>query len=127
MDIQLPEQGAPTQTATHGAIGFKELLDIHGAKLPKEGDLITGIVLSVSKNEVLVDLNGVATGIARGFELVDESGEYSSLRAGDEVAATVIDIENERGLVELSFRSAGHKKACDNLRQLMEAGTIANV
>ena len=127
MDIQLPEQGAPTQTATHGAIGFKELLDIHGAKLPKEGDLITGIVLSVSKNEVLVDLNGVATGIARGFELVDESGEYSSLRAGDEVAATVIDIENERGLVELSFRSAGHKKAWDNLRQLMEAGTIANV
>jgi len=123
----LPEQGAPTQTATHGAIGFKELLDIHGAKLPKEGDLITGIVLSVSKNEVLVDLNGVATGIARGFELVDESGEYSSLRAGDEVAATVIDIENERGLVELSFRSAGHKKAWDNLRQLMEAGTIANV
>ncbi len=123
----MPEQSTEPQTSTPVQVGFKELLEIHGAKLPKEGDLVTGIVLSVAKNEVLVDLDGVATGIARGFELVDESGEYSTLKAGDEVAATVIDLENERGLIELSFRSAGHKKAWDKLRQLMEAGTIAQV
>lgn len=127
MDIQLPESGVLVQTLTKEKAGFRELLDIHGAKMPKEGELVTGTVLSVSKNEVLVDLNGIATGIARGFELIDESGEYSSLRIGDEVSATVVDLENERGLIELSFRSAGHKKAWDNLRRLMEAGTIEQV
>lgn len=129
MDIQLSDRAVQSLTPERVATitTFKDLLDLHSAKLPKEGELVTGTVLSVSKNEVLVDLQGVATGIARGFELIDESGEYSSLRAGDEVSATVIDLENERGLVELSFRSAGHKKAWDNLRKLMEAGTIAQV
>lgn len=127
MDIQLPQTVVQTSTLVPGATSFKDLLDLHSAKLPKEDDLVTGTVLSVSKNEVLVDLQGIATGIARGFELIDESGEYSSLRIGDEVSATVIDLENERGLIELSFRSAGHKKAWDNLRKLMEAGTIAQV
>ncbi|MEK7648501.1 MAG: S1 RNA-binding domain-containing protein [Patescibacteria group bacterium] len=130
MDIQLPVRDVQVQTATTAtkeAGGFKELLETHSAKLPKEGDLVTGTVLSVAKNEVLVDLQGVATGVARGFELVDESGEYSSLRSGDEVSATVIDLENEKGLIELSFRSAGHKKAWDKLRVLMDAGTITQV
>ncbi len=127
MDIQLPVQDAQVQTVTKEGGSFRDLLEVHSAKMPKEGELVTGIILSVAKNEVLVDLQGVATGVARGFELVDESGEYSSLRAGDEVSATVIDLENERGLIELSFRSAGHKKAWDKLRDLMVAGTITSV
>ncbi|MBI4599358.1 S1 RNA-binding domain-containing protein [Candidatus Uhrbacteria bacterium] len=106
---------------------FRDLLDQYSAKLPKVGDIISGRVISVSKGEVQIDIDGIATGLVRGYELIDESGEYSDLHIGDEVHATVLEMENERGLVELSFRSAGHQKAWDKLRVLMQSGEIVSV
>ncbi len=106
---------------------FRELLDQYSAKLPKVGDVISGNIISVSKGEVQIDIDGIATGLVRGYELIDESGEYSNLHTGDEVSATVLEMENERGLVELSFRSAGHKKAWDKLRAMMQSGEIVSV
>lgn len=106
---------------------FRELLDQYSAKLPKVGDVISGKIISVSKGEAQIDIDGIATGLVRGYELIDESGEYSNLQSGDEVNATVLEMENERGLVELSFRSAGHKKAWDKLRAMMQTGEIVSV
>ncbi|MBI4250339.1 S1 RNA-binding domain-containing protein [Candidatus Uhrbacteria bacterium] len=103
---------------------MKELIEQYSQVLPKVGDLVEGTVLSASKNEVLVNIGGIATGIVRGFELIDESGEYSDLSVGDTVAATVLDLENEQGVLELSFRAAGHKKAWDHLIELMKSGNI---
>lgn len=106
---------------------FRELLDQYSAALPKVGDIITGTVLSVSRGEVQIDISGIASGVVRGAELIDESGEYSNLAIGNEVSATVLELENERGLLELSFRSAGHKKAWDQLRQMCQSGEIVTV
>lgn len=78
---------------------------------PNVGDIITGKIITASKKEVLIDFNGVLTGIVRGKELYNESEEFSNLKQGDDVEATVMDIENEQGLLELSFRFAGHQKA----------------
>lgn len=113
MNNSVKQQDVPSQS-------FKQLLETYSAKLPKIGDIITGTVVSIAKNEVQIDIDGIATGVVRGFELIDESGEYSNLKISDEVSATVLDLENEAGLVELSFRSAGHKKAWDRLRELYE-------
>jgi small subunit ribosomal protein S1 len=106
---------------------FREMVETYGAQLPRVGTIVNGIVLSVAKNEVQVDIDGIATGVVRGYELIDESGEYSHLKIGAEVAATVLELENEQGLVELSFRSAGHKRAWDNLRTLYTSGQITSV
>jgi small subunit ribosomal protein S1 len=92
--------------------------------LPKDGDLIKGTVISTAKNLVRLDLGGFFTGVVRGPELQDESGEYSNIGIGDEVEATVLDVENETGEVELSFMHAGHQKAWDNLDLLMKEGNI---
>ncbi len=96
-------------------------------RLPQVGDIIDSTVLSVSKNEVNLDLGGIATGIVRGRELVDESGETANLKAGDRVSATVLEMENEKGIMELSFRSAGHQKAWDELIRLQQTGEIIDV
>ncbi|MBI4268547.1 S1 RNA-binding domain-containing protein [Candidatus Uhrbacteria bacterium] len=121
MDIQISDTAAAhTQT-------FQELLDTEGTTLPKVGEVITGTVIHVAKNEVHVDIDGIATGVARGFELIDESGDYSDLKVGDEVSATVLDLENENGQIELSFRSAGHKKAWDKLAELFKSGEMTSV
>ncbi len=97
------------------------LLDNEDFSLPKVGDLVQGKILSIGK-EVYVDINGVVTGLVRGRELIDESGEFSNINLGDEVTATVIDLENEKGVLELSFRSAGHQKAWQNLEDLKKQG-----
>jgi len=91
---------------------------------PKVGELIKAVVISVGRNEILLDVNGTTTGIVRGHELEDESGEYSNLKVDDAVEATVMELENEKGLLELSFRFAGHQRAWDNLQKLMQDKTV---
>lgn len=103
---------------------MEQLLTEQGFTLPKEGDVIEGLVMSASKNEVLLDIGGVTVGVIRGPELFDESGMYSDLKVGDVVQATVLELENEKGQLELSFREAGHKIAWDELKELMEEGKI---
>ena len=95
--------------------------------IPKIGDMVEGEVISVGRNEILLDIDGVSTGIVRGRELYDESGEYSRLSVGDTVQAMVIDLENERGLLELSFRIAGHQKAWERLEEMKEKGEVVQV
>ncbi len=100
---------------------MKELLKLPNVPLPKQGDLVEGIVLSKGKNEVLIDIDGVTCGLVRGEELYDESGQTENVKVGDKVIATVLDIENERSLMELSFKAAGHKQAWKNLRALYDS------
>lgn len=95
-------------------------------QIPKIGDLVSGTVISISKNEIYLDLSGVTTGIIRGREIYDESDESSNLQVGDKATATVVGLDNENGYMELSFREAGHKKAWDNLEALFNKGEIVD-
>ncbi len=105
----------------------KLLADGQFFKIPKVGDVVKGKVLNVTKNEVYLDVENYKTGVVRGRELCNESSEYANLKPGDEVEATVIELENERGEIELSFRFAGHKKIWDKLTELMKSGEIISV
>ncbi len=90
--------------------------------VPRVGDLVEGTVIEIGRNEIYLDIDGLATGIVRGPELFDESGEFSNLKKGDGISATVIDLENEKGLIELSFRQASHKKAWNCLEEIGKSG-----
>ncbi|MBI5071966.1 S1 RNA-binding domain-containing protein [Candidatus Falkowbacteria bacterium] len=92
--------------------------------IPKVGDVVKAKVLHISKNEVNLDIPGFRTGVVRGRELCNESADYSELKPGDETEATVLEMENERGEMELSFRFAGHKKIWDKLMELQKSGEI---
>lgn len=94
---------------------------------PKVGNLVSGKIISVSKSEVHIDVDGIATGVVRGKELFDESGQFSELKISDQVQATVLELENEGGEMELSFRSAGHQRAWDELKALMEKKEVLDV
>ena len=93
-------------------------------KIPQAGDTVVGKVISTSRREVRLDIVGVTTGVVRGREVFAESGDYAELEPGAEVEATVIDIENENGEMELSFRFAGQQKAWEELRKLFISGEI---
>jgi len=91
---------------------MQELLDKDSSlvTLPKVGDIIKGKVISANKKEVLLDIEGLTTGIIRGKELCNELAEFSELKPGADAEATVLELENEKGMLELSFRYAGHQK-----------------
>ncbi len=90
--------------------------------VPAAGDVVKGKVISVDRGEVHIDIEGMTTGVVRGQEMFAESREYSGLKVGDEVEATVMELENENGEMELSFRIAGYKRAWDNMRKWMKEG-----
>ncbi len=110
--------------ATKGAKkqDFKTLLQTNFTEIPKVGAVVKGKVLSVDRGEVHIDVEGMTTGVVRGRELFAESQEYAHLTVGDEVEATVVELENENCEMELSFRIAGYKRAWDTMRAWMKDG-----
>lgn len=105
-----------------GSADFKTLLQSHVLHIPKVGDVIKGTVVAVERGSVHIDVAGLTTGVIRGQELFAESQEYANVKVGDVVEATVLELENENGEVELSFKSAGFRKAWDQMKKLMKDG-----
>lgn len=102
-------------------IGIKQILaNNEYTNIPKVGDIVKGIVVNVSKSEVIIDIRGLTIGVIRGRELFDESNEHLALKPGDTIEATVLELENEKGEMELSLRSSGHQRAWQNLMELMK-------
>lgn len=95
---------------------FAKLLDKDETRIPQTGDIVKGTVITASKSEVKLDINGIMMGIVRGPELYSEVPEFANLKPGDEIEAAVIEEENENGEMELSFRTVGQEKAWSNLR-----------
>ncbi len=103
---------------------FAKLLAQEEISMPKLGDEVTGTAIAVSKSEVTLDINGVVTGVVRGRELFNESDDYGNLKVGDTIDATVIELENENGQIELSFRYAGQQKAWESILAAKESGEV---
>lgn len=107
---------------------FQKLLAEEGyLNIPKPGDVIKGTVIEIESNCVTIDIPSYRIGVVRGPELVNMGLDQDKLAVGDEVEATVIDLENENGNVELSFRYAGAMRAWEKLRALMQEGTVIPV
>jgi len=95
-------------------------------KIPKVGELIKGNVVAVTNNAVYIDLGMIGTGIIMGREMKDGLGIVDNLNEGDEMEATVVDVENEDGYVELSIREAAYEKAWKELERKMEQKETVN-
>ena len=95
--------------------------------VPKVGDTVKGKILSTKGREIRIDILGLTTGVVRGRELYAEADLYKNLKPGDDVEATVIELENENGEMELSFRYAGQQRAWKDLSELSTSGDAIEV
>lgn len=95
--------------------------------LPAPGQLVEGTVVAIQKNKILVDLNGIATGIIAGQESHDALGTVDSLKEGDTVSAYILDEENDDGLVVLSLRKASQQKTWQKFLKAYEDGETITV
>lgn len=94
---------------------------------PQLGTVITGKVVSVSKNRLVVDLNGVAVGISTGRETHDSNDTIKDLAEGDEVKTVVIEEENEDGMVVLSLKRASQVTTWDKFDKSYKDGEVIQV
>ena len=100
-----------------------DLLNGVSAVVVTIGDVIDGKILSVKKNEVLVDLG------VRGVGLVPrrEIGFGKKYVVGDEVAAAIVDTELDSGYVLLSLRKAAKDRGWDEIQKVVESGKSIEV
>ncbi|MBD3300776.1 MAG: S1 RNA-binding domain-containing protein [Candidatus Moranbacteria bacterium] len=103
---------------------FDTLLDQYMVEFPKIGDLVEGKVIDIAKNAIYLDLGMLGTGIIMGREMKDGLGLAAKLKKGDEAEATVIELENENGYMELSLREAGYEKTWQELERKMKEGEV---
>ena len=94
---------------------------------PQLGAVITGKVVSVSKNKLVVDLNGVTVGISSGRETHDSNDTIKDLAEGDEVKTVVIEEENEDGMVVLSLKRASQATTWDKFDKAYKDGEVIEV
>ena len=108
-----------------------DLMDELEATLKKirVGDVVTGTVIDVTEDAVLVDLKSYCDGVIRKADL-SEDPDFNMMEAihpGDEITATVLATNDGEGNMVLSKKEANAILAWDKLRQMMEDRTIVKV
>lgn len=95
----------------------------------EEGDILTGTVIAVTDDEIILDLKYYAEGVIKIEDYSREPGfnAKEQVHVGDEVSATVVRKDDVRGNIQLSRVEANDVLAWDKLRQLKEDKTVLDV
>ncbi len=109
---------ATSKIADNQSIMDKLLLE-NVVEFPSVGETLIGKVIDVSSSEMYLDLGPFGTGLVMGKEIKDGMGTQK-IKIGDVVSATITDMENEEGYVELSIREASYEKAWDDIERKKE-------
>ena len=127
----MPAADQPNAKVVEGSDGL--LLEIDGQIVPNydatihpfaEGDVVTGHVVRIDNDEVLVDIGYKSEGVIPSSELsirksVDPSDEVS---LGEEVDALVLTKEDQDGRLILSKKRARFEKAWRKIESAAESG-----
>lgn len=94
-----------------------DFLNREKMNFPKVGDVVEGELIALDSNAIYLNLENFGTGIVMGREIKDGLGTTDKLKIGDKVSATVVDLENDDGYVELSVREASIERAWQDLEE----------
>ncbi len=104
------------------AISMDELLESSSVEKIKTGDVVTGVVTSVRKHEIWVDLG--ANGIGVIFRREVGGGD---IKEGEEITASIVDPEMDEGYALLSMKRAVKDRGWGELQRLFEDQEIVEV
>ena len=105
------------------AVTMDDLLEGQKVEHLKLGDVKEGIVSSVQKREIWIDLNSQGVGVVTGKEI----GHNRDLKVGDKVTVSVIDPELEEGHALLSMRRVAKDRGWDEVQRIFEAEEIIDI
>lgn len=103
-----------------------DLVELLGEKLVPftEGEVIDVTVLSTTRDHILVDVAGLATGIVPEKEF---SADAARFKSGDTIRAYVLSTENDNGYVILSLKRAEKEKLWHMLEERNSSGEVIAV
>ncbi|MBI2612032.1 30S ribosomal protein S1 [Candidatus Gottesmanbacteria bacterium] len=93
----------------------------------KRGDTVEGKVVSISPNEILVDIGKKSFGVIAEWELEQVKDFAATLKVGDKIVAQVTNPENDMGYTVLSLRQASSQKRWEVLLEKKEKGEDIDV
>ncbi|MCU0681946.1 MAG: 30S ribosomal protein S1 [Polyangiaceae bacterium] len=109
-----------TQTIESGE-SFADLFEqsMAEADLGREGEIVTGTVVHVGRDVVVVDIGGKSEGVIPLAEFLSQGAEID-VKPGDKVDVYIESRENDEGLVTLSKQQADKMKVWDEISSACE-------
>jgi len=96
-------------------------LDEVGPAELKPGDIISGVVVSVTEEGVLVDVGDKAEGIVPVYEFLDRSEIPSR---DDTIEVAVVKLQDEEGMTILSKKRADYERVWNRVISALETGEV---
>jgi len=114
--VNLPDTIAPED--------FPEVLEQTMVEF-SNGDIIEGTVVSVTRNEIMVDVGYKSEGIipSRELSVQKETDPRSVMNVGEKVQALVINKEDDDGRLLLSVKRAKYERAWKEIEKLTQEGS----
>jgi Ribosomal protein S1 len=94
-----------------------------------EGDIISGTVISVNEEEVILDLNYYAQGIIKAEDMSNDPNYnlLDEVKLGDTIEGTVVSTDDGAGNIRLSCKEAKDVLSWDILKRYLEEETEIDV
>jgi small subunit ribosomal protein S1 len=101
---------------------FAELLQMYDETLSdlKEGEIVQGTVLGVSRDDVIVDVGFKSEGIIS----MSEFSDVGQIRVGETIDVFLEAVEDQNGQLVLSKQKADFLRVWDNIRIAHESGDL---
>ncbi|MHB1322885.1 MAG: 30S ribosomal protein S1 [Coriobacteriia bacterium] len=89
-----------------------------------DGDLVTGTVVQVERDEVLLDIGYKSEGVipARELSIRKDANPADIVQLGDEIEALVLQKEDKDGRLILSKKRAAYERAWNDIEKKFESG-----
>jgi small subunit ribosomal protein S1 len=107
--------------------GVMQTLATDVPSLPREGQLVEGVVSAIGRARVFVDLPPFGTGIIFGREYMNARDILRKVSVGDTIAAKVVDTKNPDGYLELSLKEARQALIWADAEEAVKKGTIMSL
>ena len=92
----------------------------------EDGDVVTGKVVKVDKDEVLLDIGFKSEGVipARELSIRHDLDPHDVVSVGDEIEALVLQKEDKEGRLILSKKRAQYERAWGTIERVKESGGV---
>ncbi len=94
-----------------------------GIEIGGEGQIVTGIVVAVNKDFVVIDIGGKSEGVIKADEFIDATGQVN-VNPADRVDVFIESRESDDGLISLSKEKADKMKVWDEISAACERDEI---
>lgn len=103
---------------------YKRLLDMYDGTIKsiKEGEIVAGVVLGVTRDDVIVDVGFKSEGIIP----ISEFMEPINIAVGDKIDVYLEEIEDQNGQLILSKQKADFMRVWDRIQEAHDSGELVS-